>query len=378
MSILRGLVGPTALTAALALVPLEASAQVPGAAGDAGWARDARARARAHLPFRDSVVSFDTALSARTVGLAPSPQTANPTLESTASFRPRWHLTDDPAAGVFLAGRVDVTRELTDSDVTTRRGETLLSDTALIAAYRRVLRAEGAYLTFLQVAAPSITLPTSKFSYSNGTYLGLGTSARVSQRLPLIGLESPSLGAVIVSLAAGYDHTFTRAVVPTDPELRRVRLTPEGRTAPGDQLTAAAFPEHEMRADLGLSLPLAPRLDLGGVLSYRPQIKYDLGKVEVCTVTGCADVPRDPDRSRVVVLTVFQAQLQYQVEDEFSVALGYANLAVQPGPDGEHRNPFSSPGAQVYLTLFGHLDALYQAVVPPPPEDPPPAQRPRR
>jgi hypothetical protein len=40
--------------------------------------------------------------------------------------------------------------------------------------------------------------------------------------------------------------------------------------------------------------------------------------------------------------------------------VGYANLTLQTGPDGQRRNIFYSPDARVYMTLVAHLDEIYK------------------
>ncbi len=49
------------------------------------------------------------------------------------------------------------------------------------------------------------------------------------------------------------------------------------------------------------------------------------------------------------------------VIDEMSVAVGYANLTLQQGPDGTRRNIFYSPDARVYATITAKLDEIYKS-----------------
>jgi hypothetical protein len=280
----------------------------------------------------------------------------------TGSFLPRYYLYDGGGVdAITLDARVDVIHEFTNSDVTTRRGETTLSDATLAAGYARMLALNGDYETILSLKAPVLTFPTSKFSMENGTYLGLGTELRLAQGMPLAGAGAPVFQRLVTRLSVGYNHTFTRSSTPTNPELRRFRLTPEGRTVPGDQLTGVAFPEHELSLRGRLLADVADRLAWWFEVSYLPTWKYGFGNVDVCVVTGCAPAARPIDPSTFADVTGFQTELMFEIIPELGVSLGYVNVATQPGLDGQRRSLFYSPGAQLYLEFVGYIDAIYAA-----------------
>jgi hypothetical protein len=334
----------------------EASATTAG-----GRARDAVPSEPEKLRFRHSWLTWDNAVNAQALGIGQSYQSADPTYEMSLSLQPRYYLYDGDDDAVFVDGRIDLIRELTNSDVTTREGETTFSDAQVLLAYSRVLAARGEYETLGSVRAPILTLPTSKFSSENGTMLGLGAELRLAQTLPLAGAAASWFQRVTLIGALGYNHTFTQAVVPTNPELRRVRLDPGGRTVPGDQLTGAAFPEHEGRMTARMLVDVRSRIWVWGEVSYLPTWKYGFGDVDVCVATGCAPADHPPDVSTYVVMTGFQAALVFDVLPELGASLGYVNVALQPGPDGQRRSIFTSPGAQVYFQLTAYLDAIYLA-----------------
>jgi hypothetical protein len=232
----------------------------------------------------------------------------------------------------------------------------------LLSAYRGVLASRPGYETVLGVSLPILTFPTSKFSFSNGTYLGLGTEARLTQTLPLAGPKWPVFQSITLGALAGYNHTFTRATTPTNEELRRVRLDPEGRTVPGDQLVGAAFPEHELRFTGRLTADVTNKVSLFLEASYRPTWLYGFPAVCIVDQTGqCTNALRPANPNRYVPTTSFEADVYYEVLDELTLVLGYTNVETQPGPDGQRRTIFYSPGSQVYLALVGHLDAIYLA-----------------
>jgi hypothetical protein len=314
------------------------------------------------LRWRDTWLIWDNSVTAQTLGFGKDYLSPNPTYEMSGSFRPRYYLYDGKDDGFYLAGRIDVVHEFTNSDVTTKRGETTLSDATLLGAYRRVLASTPGYETVLTAALPILTFPTSKFSLDNGTLLGLGTEARLSQTLPLAGPRWPVFKTITLGTVAGYNHTFSRAVTPTNEELRRVRLDPEGRTVPGDQLVGAAFPEHELHFNGRLVADITEKFSLFLEASYRPTWKYGFGDVGICVQSGdCANALRPANPNRYVPTTSFEADLYYDVLDELTLAVGYVNVETQPGLDGQRRSIFYSPGSQFFLALVGHLDAIYLA-----------------
>jgi len=314
------------------------------------------------LRWRDTWLIWDNSVTAQTLGIGKNYLSPNPTYEMSGSLRPRYYLYDGEIDAFYVAGRVDVVREFTNSDVTTQRGETTLSDAILLTGYRRTLAASPGYETILTTSLPILTFPTSKFSLDNGTILGLGTEARITQSMPLAGSKWPVFKTLSVGAIAGYNHTFTRSVVPTNEELRRVRLDPLGRTVPGDQLVGAAFPEHELHFNARLIADITEKLSLFVEASYRPTWKYGFADVAVCVQTGsCSNALNPTSPTRYVPLSSFEVAAFYDVIDELSVAVGYVNLEQTTGLDGQRRSIFYSPGSQFYLSVIGHLDAIYLA-----------------
>lgn len=309
------------------------------------------------LKFRESWLIFDNAVNTQTLGVGPSYQSSNPTYEMSLSLRPRYYIYEPPHHELYLSGRVDVIREITNNDATTRDGETTLSDATFFLADK--WKIGGSKDTWLLTQAPIFTFPTSTFSFQNGTILGLGARFWLNQTLKLAGDAWPVMKRVHAGLIASYNHTFTEATTATNPELRRIRLEPDGRTYPGDQLTGAAFPAHELRVGGLLITEITKDLQLWLDASYRPTWLYGFGAVDVCTQTGCAPAQQAQDPATYVVTTSFAANLYYDFIPELTLGLGYENVALQLGPDGQRRSFFNSPGAQFHFVLWAHLDALY-------------------
>ena len=313
------------------------------------------------LPFRESWLILDNAVTTQTVGVGSSYQSSNPTYEMSLAFRPRYFFTDVKATHeLHVGGRIDLIHEFTNSDVTTKEGETTFSDAILYFADK--WKIGGSKDTWLLAQAPVLTFPTSKFSYSNGTIMGLGVNSWFNQNVSLAP-SLPVFKEAHFGITAGYTHTFTEATTPTNPDLRRVRLDPDGRTVPGDQLTGSAFPAHELAIGAVAIADITEKFQLWIDASYRPTWLYGFSScVKVTTETGTACAQRGPDPTTYLVKTSFAANLYYDVIPELTIGFGYENVADQPGPDGLRRSIFYSPGAQFHLVLWGHLDSVYVSV----------------
>jgi hypothetical protein len=320
------------------------------------------------LPWRGTTFGWDNSATADTVGIGQDRQSANPTYEMSFTLVPRyyiWEDSDGPEQSISLRGRLDLVREFTNSDTTTREGEWTFSDLSLFSQYSRNLYKEGDVRTDLGVRLPVLTFPTSKVSANNGTVLGLGAMLIGAQQVPVLGNEYQALQKFTLTGRLGYNHTFTEATTPTNDDLGRVRMGPDGRSLPGDQLSGAAFAEHNASVDLIGALQLHEKINWTNWFSWRPAWKYKFERDDqVCgnVLTGCTTVGNGTDDSNnFAVVTLFNTELAFEVVPEFEVDVGYANLTLQSAPDGSRRNIFYSPDARVYITLVAHRDEIYKS-----------------
>jgi hypothetical protein len=319
--------------------------------------QDQAAKQPPKVPFRGSLLFWDNSVSTETIGVGRDPQTRNPLYEMSLVFRPRWYFYDTDVETAGVRGDVAVVREMTNSDTTTDRGETTLTDAQLFGAYSRQLYVDDDYETTFGVRAPVLTFPTSTVSFNNGRYLAVGTQLSLEQFVPLRGSEADSFHTLRALVSAAYTHWFTRATVPTSPGLDRVRLEPGGRSLPSDQLSGAAFAEHQATFSVLLELAITDRVSWSNEFRWQPSWGYGLGETCVQTVTGCEPIPAADGHFGVV--TLFASEVSVQVFDEMSVQLGYNNLTLQIDPNGQRRNMLYSPDARVYATITAHLDAIY-------------------
>lgn len=336
----------------LSLARVAAADDVRDEGAAAAASRSASER-EGETPWEKSSVSWEHSATTDTLGLGRDYQSRNPTYEMSFGAALSYTLVAEESRELGLRGGVQLIREFTDSDSTTQRGEWTLSDAELGLAWTETLAEQ----TSLVLRAPWLTLPTSKVSADSGKILGLGLDIGISQQVSLRGQDSRVLSSAGLRARLGYSYEFSRAVVAVNDDIGRVRLFPEGRSLPSDQLTGVPLTQHQGAAGVGLDLALVGDLalaaDLGVLLAY----KYELEReVEVCgvVITGCAEVPARDDGTRTLWATLFALDLSYPLTEGLDLSVGYANLAGYLGPDGQHQNVLYSPDARAYASLsFG-------------------------
>jgi len=336
------------------------------------------------LNWRNTSFVWDQTATGQTVGLGKDFQSRDPNYTMTFSLRPRYYIYDDSAADVStlgtaaaanaatkttisVRGDIGLSREFTNSDATTKKGEWTATDAQLYLALVRQLYSKGDVSTIGVVDVPKLTFPSSKFSYDAGRYMELGTTVAAIQQLPLLGSKSDFLQILSLEAAASYSHWFTRATQATQPNLSYVRMNPQGIALPGDQLGGAAFAEHQADFTIADELMITDRISWSNQFSWRPYWKYTFNNQANCVqITGECVTPSTVDNpTHYSVVTLFDTELDVRVLDQLSIAAGYANVTPQIGPDGKRRNIFYSPDAVVYLTATAYLDQIYKTFTKP-------------
>lgn len=320
-------------------------------------ARDTAAQSAApqRLPrYHHTAFSWEHSATTETLGVGADPQTSNPTYEMGFSAKPRYYLYE-AAWALSLRGDIGLYREFTDSDATTRRGEWSVSDAEVALVYSRRLGSDAAASgTAIEFRPAALVLPTSKASFASGRYFALGTLLAATHTTPLlVGRVRPEVLATF-RLAAGYSHWFARATVPTSSELDRVRLTPEGRSVAGDQLSGAGLVRHQLSLSARFGLALGEHLAWTSDAAIQPAWKYELkDEVAICGTidTGCTQVALSSNDTRYLLRTQFNTEVSLALPRGFSIGVGYSNVAAQIGADGRRRGFFYSPTATFYAAL---------------------------
>lgn len=327
----------------------------PGQAG-------AAAKKPEKLKWRGTAFVWGNGVSTETLGIGQDIQTRNPTYEMAFNLRPRWYVYDDDEQNVSIRADLGVFKEFTNSDSTTRRGEWSFTDFRVQGAYGRDLLKDGDYKTDLRLRFPTIDFPTSKVSANNGRYFQLGGSVGVGQQIPLAGSDQELFPTANGAFTVGYQHWFTRATTPTNADLDRIRMDPDGRAVPTDQLSAGAFAEHTVPLRFELGVQIHERVAWSNGLGWSLFWKYKFNEnQQICNVaTGCVQPERVEDPKRFGVNTLFTSEISVDVTKELGVALAYENLAPQLAPDSQRRNIFYSPEARFFLGASLALDELYK------------------
>jgi hypothetical protein len=310
--------------------------------------------------YHHSIISWEHSVTAQTLGVGETPQSSNPTYTMGFVARLRYYLVDDTPKGEHFSLRLDggLYREFTNSDVTTRRGEWLFSDTDIAGVYaRRIHGRADTDGTLLELRPLQLSLPTSKISIDSGRYFAAGVLAGIGHSTPILrGKVEPELAAS-VRLAVGYQRWFARATVPTNGSLERVRLTPDGRTQAGDELAGSSLVRDQLSLGARLRFEIGKDVLWTTDAALAPAWKYDL-QSDVCVkvATGCADVQVSSNDSRYVLLTAFSTEVSVRIARAFSLDFGYSNAANQLGRDGRRRSFFYSPDSTFYasVSFFPH------------------------
>jgi len=309
---------------------------------------------------------WDNSATTDSVGIGQDRLSEDPTYDMTFSLRPAYKFINEEKWSLAVSAEIGAAREFTNSNITTKRGEWTLTDARLQSSYNRVLYSDGDVATSFGLALPILTFPTSKISANTGRILGLGTALSVGQTVPLLGSKSPALQTFTLTAIGGYNHTFTTATTPVDGDFERRRITPSGRTNISDQLSTGLFANHQASVTLAGTIGITKSISWTNSFSWRPTWKYDAPEASCVAIqngTGCAELtPGEKHPTNFSVVTIFASELGMQVLPEFSFAVGYANGTLQLGDDGERRNILYSPDARVYVSLVGHIDALYDSL----------------
>jgi hypothetical protein len=305
--------------------------------------------------YYGSFLFWEHNVSAETVGVGNDVQSRNPSYTMGLGAKARWYLLDQPGRRLSLRGDVGVYREFTNSDSTTKRGETSPSDTELALSYStRIRGAADSDGTLLELRPLTLVLPTSRASFNAGRYFAAGAVVGVSHVGPLLKDRfKPELGSVL-SFMAGYKRWFARATVPTNPSFELVRVTSDGRSAPTDQLSGSSLIRDELSFIGRWALSFGDLVTWTTDFGLQPAWKYDVAdQVDICGVvaTGCTTVELGEDDSRYLLRTLFNVELAFELVKSLSLAVGYANVANQLGPDGRRRGMFYSPDASFYAGL---------------------------
>ncbi len=324
----------------------------------------AAAAGKKPLLWHDSTVIWQQRAGSQTLHVGSDYQSSDPYYDWVFYLRPRLYFWENERSSVSLRAQVWTIYEFTNSDVTTQKNELIFGDTllSLVAAHAFVKHDE--YLTELELSLPRLVLPTSKASYDSGEIAQLGVRAYLLQEFPLRQGES-FLPRGHAGLRAGYSYQFARSIVPENPNLNQGVTDWEGVVVNSHQVAGAALAEHVgilhgvIGADLWRDI-----VSLEGEFGLDPAWKFRLPPTQpICgsVLTGCT-LPTEPSNPQTYgVVTTFDTHLDFRAfSGSLTTSIGYQNITLQNGPDGQHRNALWSPDARLYLGFEFQPDLLFE------------------
>lgn len=359
---------------------ITATPAAPGPGADAGVVPKKKP---AYVPWRGTNINWSTGATTTALGIGRDNQSSSHEQISTGfNLTLNYFILDPKLADGSPRGyslRVQTAlgfdTELTDSDVTKTKREPQFRDLPLQAIFSKPLwkSADEEWGLGLTLNG-TVLLPTSKVSYSRGMYLTTSPRALLSATVPLRGKKADFLQNVFVGLSGRWDHQFSRANVPTNPDLQRPRQTISGATILSDQLTGGSLETNSLRT--GMFLFFSEKLFdhtlwvfLSGGLQYG--LLNDVtnsGCVQLAT--GCAEPTQAQNPVTTRYSTSFAIGASYFPAAEWGFDITYSNGNGQLGLDGQRRNPLYSPDASLNLSVILSLDAIYERFNGPGRDDP--------
>ena len=320
-----------------------------------------------HLPWHDTYLYWDNAVSASTLGVGRDYLTRDPLYEMTFGLRPRYYFVENERVTISARADVGLVSERTNSNTTTNQGEWSATDFEFWGSYTNILRQSESDLTELAIRIPRVSLPTSKVSYDSGKILGLGVRLGGREEIVLAGRGARFFSSVELLAKIDYGYQFTNGQVPTNGSLERIRMGNDGRSIVSDQLGGATLAQHGAAFGVSSWVHVHPRVNWISTLELRTAWKYPVNhELQICGVvlTGCTQASGIGNPQTRAALTYFQSEFWGRLTDTLELTVGYANLATQLAPDGRRRSVFYSPDARFYLTLNVYLDHLFVALSP--------------
>ena len=329
-------------------------------------------------PFRGSSFLLDQSASTQTVGLENAEQSNVPFYGWWLSLRPRYNFDDHWR----VQARFDYYKEFTNSQDTTNYREDVFGDIWTDVVYATPLAKDGRWKNTKVSAGLRALWPTSKQSQANGTYVTVGATAGISQKIPIRGDDAKVLNSARLGVSAAYLHAFTQATTATSYGNFQHPSESVGDSGLGpssyaffstDQLTGQTLVEHQLYGIFDAGLQITPKLGLTIDWILINNWHYAPTSGGVVLPTGAVNpsstgITSGPD-TQFTQLGWFVASADYEIIPEMSIGVGYYNLSNIVATDGTIRGPFSagfdnvlwSPDARVFLDVTANLDKIFEA-----------------
>lgn len=338
------------------------------------------------LIWAGTVMFFDQSVNSEALGVGKDYQSRNPSFQLWFSVRPRITIYNSPKDKVNATARLDITKELTNSDSTTQYRESELGDAWFNVSYAHTFVRRNGWSTTLSTG-PRVLAPTSKASQNNNVYITLGGGFGLLQTFPINrGSEWFSSGRVLAS--AYYTHSFTEGTTPgfanddVAKNNQRTTLAGSGGVSPlasiPTQSSGRFLFQHQILSVLDTGVQITSKLGFtfDTILIQRWNATFPTDScvrvansqtcdpVKSAQTTGEDGTQTDLKPQNYTLAAYLLASIDYQLTDELNLSANYYNFANTLGPSGKLQNPFYAPeGARFSLTATIGLDSLYERVV---------------
>lgn len=288
-------------------------------------------------PFRGSTLTYRNAVTALTFDQG-AELTYNPTWVMALELAPRYWFDD-----IFSVGlRLDVSREVTDDDTSTMRGESFLGNLTLTAG-----------------ATHWATIPVVDVRVSGGLDLAFPTSKAAQAQTMLFGV-SPSVRLarsfdVLAGLTVGYGLRLSKFFHRFTTTERETPLIPACFDAAGgceSHLNSGVRnASWRLTNSLDVTLAFTDWLSLSASVAWLTSFLYDAADDDRVNVT-----PQEPTSTRYALL--YDVGLTVSPSSYFAVGLGTITINPQQRPDSSDYAPFFNRYTAFYLDLRLDVGAL--------------------
>lgn len=276
------------------------------------------------------------------------------------AFNLRYYALDTPSDTVYVNLGFGWTREVTNSDTTTKRGETQFKDLTIGTGYAHTLyqSANKATKTSASVSTSGV-FPTSPTSRGTGKYFTLNAGGALIQQLELAGAKKDWFADVLAFGYVGYSHLFSNSYTATNGAgaryPRQVATSPNSPDDPfSPQVSGSSLTIDTARLSLTYYLSIYKDFSFGNVWGIDVPFKHQFpAGYCVSTSTGC--VPVNASQTAVVPVTTFEVSFSYLLYETVRMDLGYQNVTPELSDNmGKRRSVFYGPE----MTFFGNV-AVY-------------------
>lgn len=315
--------------------PAEAA---PAEAGVAAEATPPKAEKKEKLPYRGSRITYRNVASQaafdRNVNLSDDPYYA-----MSWTFAPRWWFGDI----VNVRGSFSLVREITNSNITTRRGETWPSDVRLGVGFHRFA-----------------VIPEAEIAFSGSFDVGIGASpisnARTMRAALLPSLRVSRGFDVLSGIGLGYTLGFAYYLNESQNPLYEESRLP-GCVIPGEcgafDHTGVMNNEWRMTHSADLSVGFLEWLSLTAAFSYVQDHPFE---VESDPRVTFEPIPPQAGNTRHFLALDFS--LGFQPMKSLGITLGVSNEFPQLGPDSEKLAVFDAQYTSFYADITLDLAGL--------------------